>query len=362
MAMNIVPYYISVLSEDVKSLRQKLLDVRLPETDDENNLERGPSMRDIRRIIQHWHTALRSSSPDAIPLLFFHGWPGSFYESDPPFHVVAPSLPNFGFSSRIDKPGFGMKQYAETCHKLMQGLGYGQYAAQGGDWGSSSGRILGALYPQSLRALHLNLIVATPPPLTAPISFVKFLTTHLLNRYTSQESLGLQRAQAFQGDGNGYFEIQKQRPRTIGVALTDSPVGLLTWIYDKLVTWTDEYPWTDQEVCEWISIYWFSRAGPAASIVIYHETFKGDWVSSAATYTQGTKVGFSYFPKEMFRTPSLWNTQIGDVVFEKEHERGGHFAALEQPKALVDDPKVMFKPGGKAIGAFEKKKVGITKH
>ncbi|KAI1387624.1 Alpha/Beta hydrolase protein [Hypoxylon trugodes] len=248
-----------------------------------------------------------------------------------------------------------MKQYAETCHKLMQGLGYEQYAAQGGDWGSSIGKLLGVLYPQSLRALHLNLIMATPPPPSNPIGFVRFLTSHLLNRYTPRESTGLEKAQRFQGEGNGYFAIQKQRPGTIGVALADSPVGLLTWIYDKLVIWTDSYPWTDDEICEWVSIYWFSHAGPAASVNIYHEAFKGDWVSSASLYTPRTKVGFSYFPQEMFRTPSLWNQQIGHVVFEKEHEKGGHFAAWEQPQALAEDLRTMFRQGGEAYSAVIKK-------
>lgn len=145
------------------------------------------------------------------------------------------------------------------------------------------------MYPQSLRAIHLNLIVSTPPPLKAPVSFIRFLATHLLSWYTPQEAIGLEKAQAYQqGDGNGYFEIQKQRPATIGFALADSPVALLAWIYDKLVAWTDDYPWTDSEVCEWVSLYWFSRAGPAASVIIYHEAFQGDVRASADRFTPGT--------------------------------------------------------------------------
>lgn len=117
-----------------------------------------------------------------------------------------------------------------------------------------------------------------PPPLTkSPVAFVRFLVTHFLNLYTPQESSGLKAAQDYQKTGNGYFQVQKTRPNTIGVLLADSPVGLLAWIYEKLVTWTDDYKWTDQEICEWVSLYWFSRAGPAASVVIYHEMFEGDW-------------------------------------------------------------------------------------
>ncbi|KAI1126894.1 Alpha/Beta hydrolase protein [Nemania abortiva] len=392
MATNITPYKVSIPATEVEKLNQKLMATRFAKETENNNWSCGPPIGEIRRIATHWREAFnwstfeeklnklpnfettisldgfepfqlhflhqRSSVPDAIPLLFIHGWPGSFYEVTKllslviarglPFHIVAPSLPNFGFSSGVDKPGFGMRQYAETCHKLMLGLGYEQYAGQGGDWGSSISRLMGSLYPQSLRALHLNLIVATPPPATAPLSFARFLITHLLNRYTPEEAAGLQKAQSFQGDGNAYFEIQKQRPQTIGMALEDSPVGLLTWMFDKMKSWTDDYSWTDDEICEWVSLYWFSRAGPAASVRIYHEAFKGEFVADASLFTQGTKMGFSYFPKEMFRTPSFWNKQLGDVVFEREHERGGHFAAWEQPEALADDLCEMFQHDGLA--------------
>lgn len=121
------------------------------------------------------------------------------------------------------------------------------------------------------------MVSGLPPSPKSPIAFVRFLVTHLLNLYTPREASGLKAAQDFKQNGNAYFLIQKTRPNTIGVLLADSPVGLLAWIYEKLRTWTDDYPWTDQEVCEWVSLYWFSRAGPAASVVIYHEMFQGDW-------------------------------------------------------------------------------------
>ncbi|OTB09273.1 hypothetical protein M426DRAFT_260586 [Hypoxylon sp. CI-4A] len=387
MATDIKPYEIKVSPSDVEDLNLRLLKARLPEDEPENDWERGPPIQDIRRIANYWHKSFswarfeeklnklpnyeatisvdgfepfqlhflhqKSSSPDAIPLLFAHGWPGSFYEvvkllpllgeGKPSFHIVAPSLPNFGFSSGITKRGFGMKQYVETCHKLMQSLGYTKYAAQGGDWGSSITRLLAKHFPESVLAAHINIVVSTPPPdLPASVS------------YTPSEDAGIKKLQTHQGNRNGYYEIQRQRPNTIGVALADSPVGLLTWIYDKLVSWTDEYPWTDEEVCEWISIYWFSPAGPGASVKIYNEAFKGEWVAHAGIFAPDTKFGFSYFPQEMFRTPNLWNKQIGDVVYEKEHERGGHFAAWEQPEALAGDLQAMFDQNGATYGLFQK--------
>ncbi|KAJ3565238.1 hypothetical protein NPX13_g7578 [Xylaria arbuscula] len=398
---NIRPFRIEVPSSEVEGLKQRLLTSRIPELF-EAGWEYGPPVEDIKRIAKYWAEEFswpsfekrlndlphyeatiavsgfdpcqvhfihqRSESPDAIPLLFVHGWPGSFYEvsrilpllraseqnGGPAFHVVAPSLPNFGFSSRVNQPGFGIRQYAETCHQLMQLLGYKQYASQGGDWGSSISLSIGAFHPESLRAIHLNLIAGLPPPPTAPLSFIRFLATHFLNLYTDRESQGLKAAQDYQEQGSGYFQIQKTRPHTIGVALADSPVGLLAWIYDKLVSWTDNYAWTPQEVCEWVSLYWFSRAGPAASVVIYHEASKGEWPARAGIAVPSAKMGFSYFPKEIFSTPRAWNRRLGDVIFEQEHERGGHFAAWEQPELLVGDLRVMFGKGGGAHGAVEK--------
>ncbi|KAI1082402.1 epoxide hydrolase 1 [Whalleya microplaca] len=390
---NIRPFKVVVPETDIQTLNQKLLESRLPD-ESADSWDRGTPLKDIRRISKYWLETFswrsfeerlnqlpqfeatisvdgfdplqvhfihqRSSASDAIPLLFIHGWPGSFYEvvkclplfaesensGGPAFHVIAPSLPNFGFSSRIDKPGFSLKQYAETCHNLMLGLGYDRFACQGGDWGSQISRLLGVFYPQSLRAIHLNLIAANPPPPTSPVKYIRYLLTHLLNWYTPQEASGLQAVRDYQENGNGYMQIQKQRPNTIGIALADSPVALLAWIYDKLVTWTDEYPWTEDEVCEWVSLYWFSRAGPAASVTIYHEAFKGNRPPGATPASPSVKMGFSYFPKELVGTPRFWNRQIGDVVFEREHESGGHFAAWEKPEALVGDLRTMFGRGG----------------
>lgn len=127
-------------------------------------------------------------------------------------------------------------------------------------------------------ALHLNFVLAMPPPLKKfPLGFLRFLTTHMLNLYTPQEQAGLKAAQDYQDSGGYYLHMMRTRPQTVGAMLADSPIALLAWIYEKLVAWTDDYPWTDQEVCEWVSLYWFSRAGPAASVTIYHEMFQGEW-------------------------------------------------------------------------------------
>lgn len=140
-------------------------------------------------------------------------------------------------------------------------------------------------------ALHLNFVLAMPPTLTkSPLSFMRFFATHMLNLYTSREQADLKAAQEYQDSRGYYLHIMRTRPQTVGAMLADSPVALFAWKYEKLVAWTDDYPWTDQELCEWVSLYWYSRAGPAASVNIYHEMFQCDWKADAGRAIPSAKL------------------------------------------------------------------------
>ncbi|OQV00965.1 hypothetical protein CLAIMM_06395 [Cladophialophora immunda] len=312
----------------------------------------------------------KSSAKGAIPLLFVHGWPGNFLEATKiidalstqtqgqvSFHVVAPSLPSFGFSEGTKKRGFAVEQYAETQHKLMVRLGYDQYVTQGGDWGYYICRALSALYPRQCKATHFNMDVGTRPTLfTHPVLFV----SSLFRRLSKREKQGVSRTEWFDQEGFGYNLLQSTKPQTIGYALTDSPVALLAWIYEKLHDWTDAYPWTDEEICTWLSIYYFSTAGPAASCRIYYEMGRsGPWGTRLtrdelrAYQSNGVKVGISHFPRDIHVLPSPWTRTVGEVVFEREHEKGGHFAAWERPEDIVGDVWEMFGRGGGAYGVVE---------
>jgi hypothetical protein len=137
---------------------------------------------------------------------------------------------------------------------------------------------MGLMYPAHVKASHINMIPSMPPKFTSsPFGFIKFLAQYAIKWYTPEEKAGLDRTQWFRKDGNGYYELQTTKPQTLGFSLNDSPVGLLAWIYEKLHDWTDSYPWTDEEVCTWVSIYWFSTAGPGASINIYRESQHGEY-------------------------------------------------------------------------------------
>lgn len=153
----------------------------------------------------------------------------------------------------------------------MLGLGYDQYAAQGGDWGSIITRTMGRHHDQSLRAVHVNLAMFDPLNLLRR-PWLVLLALLWPPLWPSRQGIGgLLRGLAYVSGGNDYYRLQSSRPQTVAYCLEDSPVGLLGWMYEKLVHWTDDYPWTEDEVLTWVSIYWFSRAGPGASVRTYFE-------------------------------------------------------------------------------------------
>ncbi|KAG4430221.1 hypothetical protein IFR05_014292 [Cadophora sp. M221] len=406
----ITPFTIDIEESKLHRLRQKLDLTDFPPELDQAGSTYGAPLSDVTRLVKHWKHGFdwrtqeaklnelpqfttnitvngfgelnihfvhqRSDVANAIPLLFIHGWPGSFIEvtnllpllrgsqDEPAFHVVAPSLPNFGFSSRVSKKGFGISQYAEACNKLMLALGYDQYVVQGGDWGSIILRALGHYHSDHARALHTNMVLAGfPKPLNAPFRFVYSLTKHALSgflpTYTTSESESLARAIDWRfGSGRGYFAQMATKPQTIGYSLADSPVGLLAWIYEKLMAWTDDYPWTDDEILTWVSIYYFSTAGPSAASFIYFESQASNRDMDSTDKLQAyvdLPIGLAYFPKEIANMPRMWAEGLGKVIHVSESSKGGHFAALERPDVISDDLKTMFGKGGKAFGVVDGK-------
>ncbi|KAL0570897.1 hypothetical protein V5O48_011063 [Marasmius crinis-equi] len=381
-------FEIAVPDESITLLKDKLKLSRLPDEIDGAGWDYGAPLADIRRLSARWldgydwrkhekalnnelpqftrdiaiegHGTLnvhyvykQSEAKNAIPLLFVHGWPGSFIEvrrilplltavkeSAPSFHVVAYSLPGFGFSQGAKTKGFALKQYAEVGHKLMLALGYNEYVAQGGDWGSGIVSLLRVLYgPTHVKAVHSNTpFVFTPPPGVDPSS------------YTPGDLKFLERIKEWQQKGMGYIKQQATQPQTIGYSLADSPVGLLAWIYEKLVRWTDEYPWDDDEILTWISIYWFSRSGPAASVRIYYESFGGSGDLATPPLPESkVPLGYSVFEQEQSTVPKSW-IDAQNPAFHERHKRGGHFPALEKPTELVGDIRKMFSKGFPTYG------------
>ncbi|KAJ7082973.1 Alpha/Beta hydrolase protein [Mycena epipterygia] len=389
-------FKIAIPDEQIEQLRQKLKLTRLPDELENAGWEYGSPLADIKRLVARWendyswreheaqinaelpqftrdievtgHGILnihyvhqKSEVPDAIPLLFVHGWPGNFLEvrkilpllvesspDHPSFNVVALGLPGYGFSEAPRTKGFRLDQYAEVGHKLMLALGYNEYVTQGGDLGFQITRRIARNYGgKHSKAWHTNFPIAQRPSfISSPLAYLSYLVTP----YTPFEQAGLERTNWFETKGRGYYAEHSTKPQTLGYSLADSPVGLLAWIYEKMVAWTDSYPWDDDEVLTWISSYYFSRAGPAASLRIYYELHNGDKRYPPPSEAPTIPLGFSCFPKEVINVPRGWKKLLGQVVFEVFHERGGHFAAHEQPELLVGDVRKMFGKTGPAFG------------
>ncbi|EGU86064.1 hypothetical protein FOXB_03421 [Fusarium oxysporum f. sp. conglutinans Fo5176] len=289
----------------------------------------------------------RSSREDAIPLIFVHGWPGSFLEAtkilpllvNPPegkqaFHVVAPSIPGYGFSQYSKKSGFGLEQHAACFALLMKRLGYEKYVCQGGDWGSSIVRYMALNHPDAVQAIHINMFLALPPDSKkAPEKYARYQK----NDYTEQELKNLERTHWFATEERGYQRIQETKPVTLGYALHDSPVGMLAWFVGKLKAWTDGYPWTKEELIHWAFIHYLGSPSAAMQIYKEAEAVLNDNPDSMLGRYISQPVGGSLFPKELWLYPRDWLSETCNIQFWRQHQKGGHFIAWERPETLAND-------------------------
>jgi epoxide hydrolase len=358
--------------------QQRLARTRWPERETVAGWSQGAPLERLRGLVDYWRTDydwrrfearlngfaqyrtaidgldihflhVRSPHPDALPIVITHGWPGSIIEflesigplTDPTahggqaqdaFHVVAPSLPGFGFSGKPAGPGWNSARIARAWGELMQRLGYERYVAQGGDWGADAATRMAQQQPPGLAAIHLNFPLAIPDPLP---------TTGL----SAEEQRAVAALARFQTDGSGYFLQQSTRPQTIGYALADSPVGQAAWIYEKFHAWTDhdgdpEDALSRDQMLDNITLYWLTGTA-ASSARIYFENAQVGLNSGTVDHIP---VGCSLFPGEIFPTPRSWAEQFyADLFYWNELDRGGHFAAFEQPALFTQELRHCFR-------------------
>jgi pimeloyl-ACP methyl ester carboxylesterase len=276
-----------------------------------------------------------------------HGWPGSVVEfhkvigplTDPTahggeardaFHVVCPSLPGYGFSDKPQETGWGIERIGAAWAQLMARLGYDRYLAQGGDWGAMVTTAIGYQDPEHCAGIHLNMVVAPPDPET-------------MNDLTEQEQGSLASLKHYQDWDSGYSKQQSTRPQTVGYGLVASPAGQAAWILEKFWSWTDcdghpENVLTRDELLDNVMLYWLPGAA-ASSARLYWQSF-----TSPPFDKPKTPVGASIFPKEIFRTSRRWaDKRYRNIVHWNELEKGGHFAAFEQPETFVDEVRTCFR-------------------
>jgi len=295
---------------------------------------------------------IHAQSPiaDARPLLITHGWPGSVVEfqkvieplTDPEqhggraedaFHVVCPSLPGYGFSGKPAETGWGVEKIAGVWNQLMSRLGYDRYLAQGGDWGSAVTTAIGIQNLGQCQGLHLNMVNAGAPK-TA------------LENPSERDKQALAGAQYYQQWGAGYSKQQSTRPQTLGYGLVDSPMGQAMWIIEKFYEWTDcnghpENVLSRDEMLDNVMFYWLTAAG-ASSARLYWESFNTAFSGGGDNSVQ-VPTGCSIFPKEIVPTPRNWaDKRYPNIVYWNELDKGGHFAAFEQPELYVAELRSCF--------------------
>lgn len=290
--------------------------------------------------------------PKPVPLLFSHGWPGTFWEAnkiigpltDPAAHggdpadafdVVAPSLPGYGFSPDPEVPGVNPGRIAEIFASLMAGLGYDRYVLQGGDWGSVITSRLAYARPDRVAGLHLNMAGLRPNtgPGSAPL--------------TDAERTFLAEMADWRAREGGYQAIQGTKPQTLAYALTDSPTGLAAWIVEKYQAWTDcagdvTSVLSIDELLTTIMIYWVSGC-IGSSVRLYYEAFRDRWRLPFGERVE-VPTAFAALPKEISQPPRSWVERSYRVERWTDFPTGGHFAALEQPVALVEELREFFRP------------------
>lgn len=288
----------------------------------------------------------RSPHDDAKPLILTFGWPGSLVEfqkvfeplTNPEahggsakhaFHVVAPSLPGFGFSGKPTTTGWGVEKIADAWGALMARLGYENYFAQGGDWGSMVTTQIGLRDAEHCEAIHINMPIAGPDP-------------EMMVDITEKEQASLAAMQFYQDWDSGYSKQQSTRPQTLSYGLADSPSGQAAWIIEKFYQWTDcqghpENIFSRDDLLDNVMIYWLTGSA-ASSARIYWESFGN--ISQDPVQVPS---GCSIFPKEIFRPSKRWiKKQYPNLKYYNELDKGGHFAAFEQPELFVNEIRTFF--------------------
>lgn len=375
MTTDVRPFALHVTEEALDDLRNRLRRTRWPEAETVAHFDgaldwsQGPPLAYVRELVEHWTTAydwrrveaalnahgqaltevdgldlhllhVRSPRTDARPLVITHGWPSSVLEpltvmdalADPgdadlpAFHVVAPSLPGFGFGAQPVTSGWDVDRTADAWVVLMARLGYDRFYAAGGDWGGRVTAALGVRYPDRVAGLHsFTPYVVEPDP------------QHDLPVYELSESerQWVDAAHEFRRTGGGYSLEQSTRPQTVGYLLTDSPVAQLAWLLDKLWAWTDhdgdlETALSRDQVLDTVTLYWLSATG-GSSARFYWENFLPDNTGEVRVPSAAT-----IFPADIEKVPKPWvERRFTDLRSFTEAERGGHFPMLEVPGSYV---------------------------
>jgi pimeloyl-ACP methyl ester carboxylesterase len=374
----ITPFRIQVPDQVLTDLKARLARTRLPDQIAGTGWDYGTDVAYLRTLLAYWRDSFdwraqerrlnqfsqfktridgleihfihqRSPRASAMPLALTHGWPGSIMEfmkiigplttpeqyggrAEDAFHVVAISLPGFGFSEKPDQRGYSPEKIGGIISTLMARLGYTRYGVQGGDWGGIISRLIALNDPAHVAGLHLNFCIAGAPggpEANAGVPAAELQRMQARNAYMENE--------------RAYQQIQATKPQTLGYALNDSPAGLAAWIVEKFRAWCDcdgdvEKKFTKDELLTNITIYWVTETATSSARIYYENRVAGGTTAKVTVPT-----ACALFPKEITVPPRRWVEARYNLTRWTEMPRGGHFAALEEPQLLVDDIRAFFR-------------------
>jgi pimeloyl-ACP methyl ester carboxylesterase len=391
---DIRPFRVNIPAQSINDLRRRIGATRWADKETVTDASQGVQIATLKELARYWSTTydwrkgqarlnalpqfvtnidgvdihfihVRSRYPNALPMIITHGWPGSVIEqlkvigplTDPVAHggraedafdVVIPSLPGYGFSGKPTDTGWNPVRIAKAWDVLMKRLGYTRYVAQGGDIGAFVSDAMGRLAPDGLLGIHINLYSGGPPELRAGIVGGAPPPATL----SDEEKEDYLRRQRLNATGFGYFIEQANRPETIGHSLSDSPIGLASWMIDHDAIsyghisqlFLEQKPFgaiTRDDVLDNITLYWLTNTGPS-SARLYWETARA---AGKPMPDVTVPVAFSAFPEEVVGAPRSWlERTYPKLAYYHKVEKGGHFAAWEQPELLASELRTAFKP------------------
>ncbi len=376
MSDAITPFKIAIDAAQLDDLKRRLRATRWPDKETPSDWSQGIPLAYVQDLCRYWEQDydwrareallnrfpqfrttidgigihfihVRSPHANALPLVMTHGWPGSIVEfqkvieplTNPTkhggtaadaFHVVCPSLPGYGFSDKPTATGWNVEKIGRAWSTLMPRLGYPKYVAQGGDWGAIVTTAIGLNDTANCLGIHLNMPIVTPDPAT-------------MGDLTDREKSALAGMQHYADWDSGYSKQQSTRPQTLGYGLADSPSGQAAWIIEKFWSWMDcdghpENIVSRDELLDNVMLYWLP-GNAASSARLYWESF-----NKVSRDPVKIATGCSIFPKEIFRCSRRWaEKRFEKLVHWNDLDKGGHFAALEQPATFINEVRTCFR-------------------
>ncbi|HVJ44176.1 MAG TPA: epoxide hydrolase [Dongiaceae bacterium] len=380
------PFNVNVPEADLTDLRRRIAATRWPARETVMDQSQGVQLVKLRALVRYWGTNydwrkveaklnalpmfvteidgldiqfihVRSRHPNTLPLIITHGWPGSILEltkvigplTDPTAHggqaedafdLVLPSMPGYGFSGKPQGTGWGPDRIARAWAVLMERLGYQRYVSQGGDWGSVISDVMARQKPAGLLGIHVNM------PATVPADVAKALNNGdpAPAGLTAKEKAAFDSLDTFYKKNCGYAAMMVTRPQTVGYALSDSPVGLAAWMYDKFAQWTNsggepERSLTKDEMLDDITLYWLTNSA-VSSAQLYWENNANNFNAVDISIPAAVTV----FPGEIYQAPRSWaERSYHKLVYFNEVGKGGHFAAWEEPELFSEELRKAFR-------------------